>query len=87
MVFTGIAVSLAIGLTGSGIVGCIRWLKGLRKDITTIKDNHLQHIQTAMESLPEALEKQTTAIVSSLDDVKIELREQRQDIRNVMARL
>lgn len=55
--------------------------------IYQVKTNHLPHIQEAIEetrdvakSLPGALEQQTRALVE-------ELREQRQDIRTLTARL
>jgi hypothetical protein len=75
----GALVSLTVG---GGIKGLL-WFR-------EVKTNHLPHIQAAAEeardaaqsardeikTIPIAIEKQTTAIVN-------ELREQRQDIRNL----
>jgi len=92
---TGIAISLGLSLTG-GIVlahlrGAHQFVKNLkaevqstRDDISTIKNNHLPHIQSAMEAIPAALDKQTDRIVLALSEVKNELAEQRTDIRMVV---
>jgi hypothetical protein len=60
-------IAAFIPVVVAGLISLVIWVREL-------KTNHLPHIEAAVNAIPEALQKQTTAIIS-------ELKEQRADIR------